>query len=75
MTSGEFQQELQKLLNRCCIENESDTPDFILAQYLVNCLNTFQAAARDRDRWYGFQPWPKPLLAAPNPDPDPGCPK
>jgi hypothetical protein len=53
-----FQRELEHLLNRHCIENESDTPDFILAQYLRGCLDVWDHTIRERDRWYSFKPWP-----------------
>lgn len=33
-----FEKELQTLINRHSKENESDTPDFILANYLKDCL-------------------------------------
>jgi len=50
---SEFEKELTDLLNRYSIENESDTPDFILAEYLNNCLTTFDAAVNARRKWYG----------------------
>lgn len=34
-------------------ENGSDTPDFILATYLINCIGAFNKAVNDRERWYG----------------------
>lgn len=53
----DFQNEVQTLINKCSIENESDTPDFILAQYLQDCLDVWEKAVRSRDKWYHFQPW------------------
>lgn len=47
-----FRKELEDLINRASRENDSDTPDWILAQYLDNCLNAFTIAVRDRDRWW-----------------------
>lgn len=52
----DFVSELRDLLNRQSRENESDTPDFILAEYMTNCLTAFERAVRDRDRWHGPQP-------------------
>jgi hypothetical protein len=49
-----FTDELEQLVNRYSIENESDTPDFILAKYIRNCLDTWNAAVKSRDQWYGF---------------------
>lgn len=48
-----FRKELEKLINQFSIENGSDTPDFILAQYLANCLAIFDLAMREREKWYG----------------------
>lgn len=45
--------ELSSLLNRYSQENGSDTPDFILAQFMFNSLKCFDAAVRDREQWYG----------------------
>jgi len=37
------------------MENGCDTPDFILAKYLLNALDNFNAAVIERERWYGRQ--------------------
>lgn len=47
-----LQKELEELLNSHCQENVSNTPDFILAEYLLLCLQAFQAASIRRDQWY-----------------------
>lgn len=48
-----FQVELQNLINRYSKENGSDTPDFILAQYLSDALEAFDRACQARQKWYG----------------------
>lgn len=48
-----FEKELEDAINRTCMENGSNTPDFILAKYLVNCLKAFNKASKDREKWYG----------------------
>jgi hypothetical protein len=48
-----FKKELRDLLNKHSKENGSNTPDFILAKYLVGCLDTFNAALQEREKWYG----------------------
>lgn len=48
-----FEKELQHLLNRFSKENGSNTPDFILAEYLNNCLITYNKALQKRETWYG----------------------
>ena len=47
-----FLRELQELINKHSKENASDTPDFILAQYLNNCLTNFNLAMQHRSDWY-----------------------
>jgi hypothetical protein len=55
----EFERELQGLINRYSIENMSDTPDFILAEYLVECLQNFSTITRKRSNWYSKGEKPK----------------
>ena len=50
---SEFEKELTILLNKCSQENGSDTPDFILAKYLCQCLQNFNEAVNHREKWYG----------------------
>lgn len=55
-----LQTDLAAVLNRHCVENWSNTPDFILAGYLVGCLEVFAPAVNARESWYGRQaasPW------------------
>ena len=47
-----FTTELKHLINRYSMENGSDTPDFILANYLRNCLDAFDEALVARHDWY-----------------------
>ena len=49
--SATFESELIELINRYNIEDESNTPDFILANYLLSCLNAFRVAVCGRDGW------------------------
>lgn len=53
MKKREFKKELCNLINKYSIENESDTPDFILTDYLMDCLNAFDKHVVNRNRWYG----------------------
>lgn len=48
-----FGKELEHLLNRHSMENASDTPDFVLAEYLAGCLKVFNKAVQARELWYG----------------------
>ncbi len=44
--------ELSAVLNRHSAENGSNTPDFILAGFLAECLNAWDRAMAARSRWY-----------------------
>jgi len=57
MDKIEFQKELRSLINRCSLENGSDTPDFLLAEYLRDCLDAYEKLSRARDAWFGFKPF------------------
>ena len=48
-----FRAQLEELINRFSLENGSNTPDFILATYLVSCLKAYEKAVGDREKWYG----------------------
>jgi hypothetical protein len=48
-----FQKDLEDIINRNCIENGSNTPDFMLAEYMVNCLKAYTKTSRAREKWYG----------------------
>ncbi len=47
-----FRKELECLINQHSMENGSDTPDFILAEYLTGCLSSFDKAVKRRQDWY-----------------------
>jgi hypothetical protein len=51
-----FQKALEKLINQYSQENGSDTPDFMLAEYLVYSLAAFNMTVREREKWYGRGP-------------------
>jgi len=52
---SDFEKELSSLINKYSVENTSNTPDFILAEYILSSLKAFSAAANARDHWYGSQ--------------------
>jgi hypothetical protein len=51
-TEEDFKRELKCLINRYSMENDSNTPDFILAEYLYNCLIVFNNTVKKRSDWY-----------------------
>jgi hypothetical protein len=49
--SPDLRTELCELLNRYSRENVSNTPDFILRDYMFDCLNAFERGIQRRDQW------------------------
>lgn len=50
-----FREELAQLINRYSMENGSNTPDYMLADYLIACLQALDGAVKSRDGWYGVE--------------------
>lgn len=48
-----FINELTGLINKHSRENGSNTPDYILAEYLERCLLLFDETISKRTYWYG----------------------
>ena len=74
-----LRKEIEYVINGNCAENGSDTPDFILAEYLTDCLIAYDKATHAREGWYGRDPievgegvnsqnadWTGGILYAPN---------
>jgi hypothetical protein len=53
-----FYEEMMTLINQHCQETVSNTPDYILATYFMACLEAFNHATQERDRWYSIEPKP-----------------
>ena len=51
-----FEQKLTDIINGHSMENGSNTPDFLLAEYMVSCLELFNRTTAKRDKWYGKDP-------------------
>lgn len=51
----ELTRDIAGVLNKHCYENLSDTPDFILAEYVVECLRAWNGASTRREKWYGYK--------------------
>lgn len=47
-----FRVGIEHLINHHSRENGSDTPDFILAEYLTDCLDAYDKALQRREAWY-----------------------
>jgi hypothetical protein len=48
-----FKEDLTALINKYSLENGSNTPDFLLADYLLQCLAVFDVTIAHREAWYG----------------------
>jgi hypothetical protein len=64
---SQFRKPIETVINSHSMENGSDTPDYILAEYLVGCLEAFDRAVTRRTAWYsrGKEPvslWPAPVI-------------
>ena len=51
-----FVGDLAAVINKHSQENASNTPDFILAQFLCGCLAAFNTAVQQRETWYERDP-------------------
>lgn len=50
-----FKNQLEELINHYSLENESDTPDYILAAYMQDCLNAYDKAVNARREWHSTE--------------------
>lgn len=53
-----LEEALRYAINSCSAENGSNTPDWVLAKYLMACLDAWNGGCRARDTWYGQSPYP-----------------
>ena len=58
MEESKFRKEIKAAINIYSMESGSNTPDFILAEFLDNCLKAFDIACSRRDE---MTPWPGPF--------------
>lgn len=68
MNKEEFKKELERLINKYSMENGSNTPDFIIADYLVGCLDAYDTTVNAREKWYGRGDFPILLGSVPTGD-------
>lgn len=47
-----MKEKLRTLLNSESRENKSNTPDFILAEFMMKCLGAFEEASNEREAWF-----------------------
>ena len=49
----QIKKDLAGVINHYSLENDSNTPDLILAEYLYDCLKNFAKTSMAREKWYG----------------------
>jgi len=69
----DLEHALASALNRDSAENASNTPDWILAQFLLGCLAAWNQGVQQRETWYGRVTFecayrPRPLASIDTPD-------
>lgn len=53
INSEAFERELTVLINKYSVDAATNTPDYILARYLVSCAEAFQLAIAERQVHHG----------------------
>lgn len=53
VSGNDLEAALSAALNRFSAGNQSDTPDWILAQFLLGCLTAWNKGIQQREKWYG----------------------
>ena len=48
----ELEREFSRIINAHSLENDSNTPDFILARFMIDCLINFHLTMTERIYWY-----------------------
>ena len=51
----EIVRDLARVINKYSLEQESQTPDYILAEYMVKSLSDLNRLMRDRDYWFNAE--------------------
>ena len=52
MNTEGLRRKIEFAINATSAETGSNTPDFVLAEYLIDCLAAFDKAVTARSRWY-----------------------
>ena len=53
MKKTKLEKKLEELINEESRENDSNTPDFLLSEFMMNCLDAFELASNKREVWFG----------------------
>jgi len=55
---NKFKKELEHLINHMSLENKSDTPDFILSDFMVNVFESLNNTINRRESFFGRKTQP-----------------
>jgi len=66
----DLRERISEAINCTSAENGSNTPDFILAEYLTDCLAAFDKATTRRTRYFAPTEDGKPVPVSPNAERD-----
>lgn len=55
MEKSKLEKKLTELINSESRENDSNTPDYLLSEFMMNCLDAFELASNKREVWYGVE--------------------
>jgi hypothetical protein len=47
----EFKKELTDLINKFSLDNKCNTPDYILCDYILNCIENYYNTTRKKDEY------------------------
>ena len=56
LATTKLRADVERAINCASAENGSNTPDFILAEFLLDCLAAYDRAVTAREKWYGRGP-------------------
>lgn len=62
----DLRKQIETAINSTSSENGSNTPDYILAEYLTDCLAAFDKATLQRDEWHDGCCNPRLVQSEPN---------
>jgi hypothetical protein len=65
---ADFKTDLTKIINFHSMGKKAQVPDFIIADYLMNCLKAFDNTMIDLDKWYNQEPNPTEYLEKQTPN-------
>mgnify|MGYP001212064618 CR=1 FL=1 len=63
MSHKDAEREIAEILNKHSMEIGSDTPDFIIAAFLLKCLEAVELFSKEREEWKRRDTAPKALFS------------